>query len=249
MACDPNFADARVTAGLAAVSNAGHGTHVSGIIGAKAASPTGVTGVAPRVQFLAYKVFGCNGSVDNDIVMAALERAAADGAQVINMSLGADYQSWPEDPEAQLVETLTQRGIVVAVAEGNAGNATSGLFSNGTPAVAPDAIAVGSVDNASSFFNRFDVNGTLHPYVQAASAPEAPISGGGTLATVPDTIGCAVEAAHSFDGKIALIQRGTCSFYQKAIQAQNAGAIAVVIYNDVAAAVNPTVAPGAGNPP
>jgi hypothetical protein len=34
----------------------------------------------------------------------------------------------------------------------------------------------------------------------------------------------------------------------KAIQAQNAGAIAVVLYNNVAGGINPTVAPGAGNP-
>ena len=58
-------------------------------------------------------------------------------------------------------------------------------------------------------------------------------------------------------GKIALIRRGsaappapTCGFYNKAINAQNAGAIAVVIYNNVAGALNPTVAPvPAGAPP
>jgi hypothetical protein len=34
-------------------------------------------------------------------------------------------------------------------------------------------------------------------------------------------------------GKAALVSRGTCGFYQKALNAQNAGAIAVVIYNNV----------------
>jgi hypothetical protein len=36
----------------------------------------------------------------------------------------------------------------------------------------------------------------------------------------------------TMDGKIALIRRGTCFFTTKTINAQNAGAIAVVVYND-----------------
>jgi hypothetical protein len=44
-------------------------------------------------------------------------------------------------------------------------------------------------------------------------------------------------------GKIALIRRGTCGFYNKAINAQRAGAIGVVLYNNAAGALNPTVAP------
>src|SRR5439155_7092358 len=53
--CDPNFADAEVAAGRAATSDAGHGTHVAGIIGANAADVNGVTGVAPQAKFLAYR--------------------------------------------------------------------------------------------------------------------------------------------------------------------------------------------------
>eukprot|EP01046_Picozoa_sp_COSAG06_P073970 COSAG06_NODE_22391_length_725_cov_0.718850_1_plen_145_part_10 len=36
----------------------------------------------------------------------------------------------------------------------------------------------------------------------------------------------------SMDGKIALIRRGACFFTSKAINAQNAGAIGVIVYND-----------------
>lgn len=43
-----------------------------------------------------------------------------------------------------------------------------------------------------------------------------------------------------------LIRRGTCGFYEKAVNAQNAGAAAVVLYNNSAGAFNPTVA---GTPP
>jgi minor extracellular serine protease Vpr len=241
--CDPLFADARVAAGDASSSGAGHGTHVAGIIGAKAADANGVTGVAPDVSFLAYRVFGCNGGVDNDIIVSALERAYRDGAQVVNMSIGDDYASWPEEPTAQASDVLVQKGIVVAVAMGNAGGVSTALFSGGDPGTSNEAITVGSVDNAKSFFYSFIVAGVAHPYVQATASPAAPKSGSAPIVTVPDVIGCVPEAAGSLTGKIALIKRGTCGFYVKAIQAQTAGAVGVVLYNNAAGFVNPTVAP------
>jgi minor extracellular serine protease Vpr len=247
--CNPLFADARVAAGDASSSGAGHGTHVAGIIGAKAADANGVTGVAPEVSFLAYRVFGCNGGVDNDIIVSALERAYQEGAQVVNMSIGDDYASWPEEPTAQASDVLVQNGIVVAVAMGNAGGVSTALFSGGDPGTSNEAITVGSVDNAKAFFYSFLVAGVAHPYVQATASPDAPKSGTGTIVTVPDTIGCTPEAAHSLDGKIALIKRGsppapapTCGFFLKASLAQAAGAVGVVLYNNVAGFVNPTVA-------
>ena len=240
--CDPLTADKIVAGGFATSSDAGHGTHVAGIIGAKAADANGVTGVAPRVSFLAYRVFGCVGSVDNDIIVAALERAFNDGAQVVNMSIGDDYASWPEEPTALASDELVKKGVVVAIAMGNAGSVSTGLFSGGDPGTSSGAITVGSVDNNKAFFFSFTVNGVPHPYVQASAAPEAPKSGSASIVTVPDTIGCAPEAAGSLTGKIALIKRGTCTFFVKASHAQAAGAIGVVLYNNVAGFVNPTVA-------
>jgi minor extracellular serine protease Vpr len=247
--CNPLFADARVAAGDASSSGAGHGTHVAGIIGAKAADAAGVTGVAPEVKFLAYRVFGCNGGVDNDIIVAALERAYRDGAQVVNMSIGDDYASWPEEPTAQASDELVRHGIVVAVAMGNAGGVSTALFSGGDPGTSNEAITVGSVDNAKAFFYAFTANGRTIPYVQASAAPDAPRAGTfslaktGTPASTAD--GCGVPSpfpAGAFAGKIVLIRRGTCSFFEKASNAQNAGAVGVILYNNTTGFVNPTVA-------
>jgi minor extracellular serine protease Vpr len=229
--CDPNIG-----------GNGGHGTHVAGIIGAKAAGPTGVTGVAPGVTLLAFKVFGCNGSTADDNIVAALEMAYNAGAQVVNMSLGEDYASWPESPAAQASDLLVGKDVVVVAAEGNAGGVNSALFSGGSPSVGNGVIAVGSIDNAKAFFNELDVDGTLYPYVNAAAAPTAPMSGSAQMATVPDVIGCAPLAPHSLDGEIALIKRGTCSFFAKASNAQAAGAIGVVLYNNTGGFISPTVA-------
>ena len=175
--CNPLTADAIVAAGQATSSDAGHGTHVAGIIGAKAANASGVTGVAPRASFLAYRVFGCVGSVDNDIIVAALERAFNDGAQVVNMSIGDDYVSWPEEPTALASDELVKKGVTVAVAMGNAGSVSTALFSGGDPGTSNEAITVGSVDNNLAFSNTFTVGGHVYGYIQAAAAPTAPLSG------------------------------------------------------------------------
>lgn len=245
--CDPLVADRNVTLGDRS-SVAGHGTHVAGVVGAKAANAGGVTGVAPGVSFLAYRVFGCNGGTDNDNIVAALERAYQDGAQVVNMSIGDDYASWPEEPTAQVSDLLVSKGVVVVAAEGNAGGLGSGLFSGGDPAVGDGVIAVASFDNVKSFFNELEVDGVKYPYVQAAAAPTAPQSGSFPIAAVSPVNGCSTPAAGSLTGKIALIKRGTCPFYNKAANAQAAGAVGVVLYNNAPGFISPTVAPPPGSP-
>jgi hypothetical protein len=61
--------------------------------------------------------------------------------------------------------------------------------------------------------------------------------------TAPVTDGCEAFPANFFAGKIAVIDRGTCSFKTKSLNAQNAGAVGVVIVNNVAG----TPAPGLGD--
>jgi subtilisin family serine protease len=265
--CDPNTADAIVNAGGSTSSDAGHGTHVTGIIGAKAATADGVTGIAPDVQFLAYRVFGCVGSTDNDNIVAALERAYKDGAQVVNMSIGDDYASWPEEPTAQTSDELVKKGVVVVAAEGNAGSVSAALFAGGDPGVGDGVIAVGSVDNAKAFSPLFTFNGSQIGYVQAVAAPNAPTSGTATVQAAPatDPMGCnPVPAGFSYNGNVAVIKRGTpagwvspnpaiftsCGFYLKSKIAMDAGASAVILYNNTAGLLTPTVAPVApGLPP
>ncbi|HMJ05854.1 MAG TPA: PA domain-containing protein, partial [Chthoniobacterales bacterium] len=61
--------------------------------------------------------------------------------------------------------------------------------------------------------------------------------------TAPTTDGCEAFPAGFFNGQIAVIDRGTCSFKAKALNAQNAGATAVIIINNVAG----SPAPGLGD--
>ncbi len=124
----------------------GHGTHVAGIAAGQDTNSS-FTGAAPEATLGAYRVFGCQGSTSSDIILAAMERAMADGMDVVNMSLVADFASWPNYPTSVAADNLVANGINVVVAQGNLGE--FGVLSGGAPASARDAIAVGAIDNTN----------------------------------------------------------------------------------------------------
>jgi len=218
----------------------GHGTHVSGIIGANG----GVTGVAPGVEFHAYRVFGCEGSTSADIMLAAMEMVLDDGADVLNMSIGSAL-TWPQYPTAKGADKLVKQGVVVVASIGNEG--ALGLYGAAAPAIGKNVIGVASFDNTHANVVSFTISpdGTKVGYIAATGAPPAPSSGSfpmsrtGTSTSTAD--GCAALPAGSLTGTVALIRRGTCSFYQKAFNAQSAGAASVVLYNNVPGFISPTV--------
>lgn len=229
----------------------GHGTHVAGIIGANGT----IRGVAPGVTYGAYRVFGCEGSTTSEIMLSAMERAFADGMDILNMSIGAAYQ-WPQYPTAVAASRLVSKGMVVVASIGNEG--ATGLYSAGAPGVGAHVIGTASFDNTDVLLPAFTASpdNASFGYLQAAASGTAPTSGTfplgrtGTPASAAD--GCAVSgggAPGSLTGQAALIRRGTCGFYEKAVLAQAAGAASVIIYNNAAGFINPTVAPVIPPPP
>ena len=168
----------------------GHGTHVSGIVGASPASATGVKGVAPGVKFGAYRVFGCGGSTTDDVMLAAMERAQADGMDVLNMSIGDAFNNWPQSPTARAASALVDAGMVVVASIGNSG--ADGLYSAGAPGVGDKVIGTASYDNTHirQVIFRVSPDGRGFPFGNAAGAPPAPTSG------TP----AAGEDGHSHDG-------------------------------------------------
>jgi subtilisin family serine protease len=214
---------------------AGHGTHVAGIIGAN--DPTnGMKGVAPEVTFGVYRVFGCEGSTDGDIMIAAMERALADGMQVLNMSIGSSFQ-WPQYPTAQAASRLVNKGMVVVASIGNSG--TSGLYAAGAPGLGDKVIGVASFDNTHVLLPYLTVNGRNIGYVTMTFSPNPPTSGTGEIVNID--LACSALPTGSLTGKVALAARGTCSFAIKAVNAINAGAVAVLISNNAAGVFNGTL--------
>ncbi len=219
----------------------GHGTHVAGIVGANGT----IKGVAPGVTFGAYRVFGCAGSTTSDVMVEAMERAYADGMQVVNQSIGSPFQ-WPQYPTARAASRMALKGVVMVASIGNSG--TSGLYAAGAPGVGAEVIGVASYDNVSVTLNQFTLTpgGEAVGYGNATAAPPAPTSGSlpmaktGTTTSTAD--GCSPLAPGSMSGMAVLIRRGSCGFYDKALNAQNAGAAAVVLYNNTTGRISPTVA-------
>ncbi len=103
----------------------GHGTHVAGIAGACTNNGRGISGVAPSATLMPIKVFGRN-DIDFDRVMAdGISLAVANGAHVINLSIGPDplsgsYSSADLFPRTEAaLRAASDLGVVVAAAAGN----------------------------------------------------------------------------------------------------------------------------------
>lgn len=219
----------------------GHGTHVAGIAAADGDTTAGgIKGVAPKATLGAYRVFGCTGSTDSDIMLAAMERAGIDGMDVLNMSIGSAFSTWPDYPTAQAADRLQAKGVVVVASAGNSGQ--YGLFSTGAPGIGNKVIGVASFDNSHVTQNVFTTsNGQTIGYGNASGSPVAPTSGSLKVAVAPgDGLGCTALPTVP-DGTVYLIKRGTCAFHAKAANAQAAGADAVILYNNAPGTINPTV--------
>lgn len=126
----------------------GHGTHVTGIIGARS-NPMGFIGAAPGATIGMYRVFGCSGDLGADVALVAGNKAFEDGADIITLSLGG-ASGWTEDPFSVLMSRIVDAGVVVTVANGNSGSA--GLFLAGTPADGKGVTAVSSVESTLTPF-------------------------------------------------------------------------------------------------
>ncbi|KAK3820444.1 MAG: peptidase S8/S53 domain-containing protein [Benniella sp.] len=151
----------------------GHGTHVAGIIGADATKikkgakpPQPFIGVAPEVTFGAYRVFGCNGSASDDVILAAMELAFNDGMHVINMSLGGG-SAYKYNPTAVLSEKLVAHGMAVIAAAGNDGSEGAWMVSDS--GLGDLATSVASFDNAYGFYHSFTYGSVPHPYAPSVN--------------------------------------------------------------------------------
>lgn len=213
-----------------------HGTHVAGTIAAQQKNNVdyAVKGVAPEVDLYAYRVLGPWGGGNTAGVLAGMDRAIADGMDVINMSLGAQVND-PLYATSVAVNNAMLSGVITVVAAGNSGPNEKTLGSPGTAAL---GISVGASDVSMSiptfsgsastekienmqllgkdFSDRLeDLQGQSLPIVFAGLGKAADFTG------------------KDVKGKLALIQRGEITFDEKIKNAKNAGAKAVLIYNNV----------------
>ncbi len=158
----------------------GHGTHVLGIAGASAGNGVGVSSVAPGATLLPVRVLGDDGSGSVEDVVEGIDYAVAQGADVINLSLGSEVPliGSSEDFDAAIDRALDAGRVVVAAA----GN--SGLPACNQPSGSGRLLCVGSVDenrNRSEFSNFSGNSQAL-----GIMAPGGSLFGPGILSTFND---------------------------------------------------------------
>lgn len=199
-------------------------------------------GVAPKADLYALRVFGCTGSTN--VTEQAIEWAmdpdgdgdTSDHLDLINMSLGAAFGS-EYDTSAVAANNAALAGVIVVASAGNNGDMN---YVTGSPAVASYAISVANSVDSGAIGSAFEIAATtaspvtmpvgLYSGIEAAFGPQS-FSQSGQLAYASPAIGC--SAISGVSGKIALIDRGTCSFATKVKFAQDAGALGVLIANNV----------------
>jgi minor extracellular serine protease Vpr len=236
-----------------------HGTHTAGTVACNAGTVgNGLTlsGIAPKAYLMNYRIFYPSNSPDGfengngwvvEIVQA-IEDAVRDGADVLSNSWGSSHQNtlnWP-DPMVQAAESAVDAGVVGVWAQGNSGPAEG---TGNLPSSSDKVISVGAVTKYATVIDS-TVNVTAPAPVPANlqnldTGPAAfgpAVTHTGPAPYIPAEVanptagpnGCSAYPAGSMTGKIAVIQRGVCEFGFKVLQAQNAGAIGALVYNNAA---------------
>jgi MYXO-CTERM domain-containing protein len=238
----------------------GHGTHVAGIAAGLGVNLDGSTftdsylasldpktfkvfpGVAPEATLFALKIFGCDGGTN--MVARAIEWAVdpdgdgdlSDRLDVLNLSLGGSY-GLHSTTEAELVKNASLAGILLVVAAGNDGDV---FFVTGEPATYTETLSVAATVDEISYLamkivSPASVAGDVPCAEGSFSEPLAttgPITGK-LAATIPERACADLQNPEALAGNIAFIQRGDCYFVDKVQRAVDAGALAVVMVNNV----------------
>ncbi len=222
-----------------------HGTHCSGTVLARDNSD-GVVGVAPAAQLMIGKVLANSGYSSGGSVLAGVDWAVANGADVISMSLGGSGFS---QAFADGVLAANAAGVTVVAAAGNDSSSAPHY-----PSSYPGVISVAAVDSGqvrASFSNFGPTVSVCAPGVGVESTvPQITI--GATWGSVFHTAGTLTGGAGrdvtgqaiycgqglvagdfpaGVSGNIAHIRRGGDTFGNKAQRAIDAGAIGVIISN------------------
>ena len=239
-----------------------HGTHVAGIAAGDMISDaegTEISGIARDAQIVMMKVFkneiidemsGFHISyVDTDALIAALEDAAKLKADVINLSFGSPGPDSDSALCRDAIAALNNAGIIVVAAAGNNSNNVieEGVYYDistsepdthtvGEPSSFKEALSVASANNSFRREPCFLIEGLDDeiPYIEG----EGIVLSDQLSDDIYEYVYCGLGAPEDFEGKdiegkIAFIDRGTLSFAEKAFNAMQAGAIAMVVCDNI----------------
>lgn len=182
----------------------GHGTHVASTIAGRGEK---YRGVAPDAKLLAGKV--CESRFCREsAILAGMNWAAEQGADVVNLSLGGTDRPGTDPLERAIDRISEEHGTLFVVAAGNAPGCTSPRAGVTSPATADAALAVGAVDKADQLADFSCIgprigDGALKPdltapgvdIVAAEAGTQGHVSASGTSMATPHVAGAAAILA------------------------------------------------------
>jgi minor extracellular serine protease Vpr len=218
-----------------------HGTHTAGIAAGiydptlnavvNGVSIDDMSGIAPGAWLGNYNVFP-GGVLDarSEDILNAVDAAVADGMDVLNLSLGGSYHG-NNDLLAIGLDNAADAGVVVAVAAGNSGPGQGTLES---PGRARKVITVAASTNKHFVGQPFTypMGGGTTVGAAVGDFPPLPTSSFGLFFNSQLTACTSVDPGAS--GNVVVVDRGGCTFSTKVRSAIAAGAIGVVVLNNVA---------------
>lgn len=224
----------------------GHGSHVAGIAAGSVTEVTyqgkalEISGVAPGAYIMSYKALflQTNGSVTGSTITLglALEQAVNDGADIINNSWGGDPgEPVSETPYLQAFLNAEAAGVLVVSAAGNDGPHP---YTLNCPGCIETGLTVAANDHGRYFKSQVSYKSALWD-----SQP-----GQGNFAWAEDiqakltlldqvqpnnATACSAISNDAAYGRIVLAKRGDCTFTEKAHYAEQAGAVGLVVEDNV----------------
>ncbi len=239
-----------------------HGTHVAGIAAGNGGE---IQGIAKDAQIAGMQVFADSGGAGWEAIMAALEDCVVLGVDAANLSLGSPcgFTHYYSPSYAQTFENLVNAGVNLSMSAGNEystalGNAWASSSTSigyampedpdygvtGSPATWPQSLSIASVDNSKSSSNyilNVDTE-AMYSYTENAENPVhlVPTFGGQTIpfVAVPGYGTPEDFAQVDVNGKAAVVSRGEINFVDKGKNAEAAGAIACIVYNNTDGSIN-----------
>ncbi|MDB4849977.1 S8 family serine peptidase [Nitrosopumilus sp.] len=212
------------------MDNNGHGTKVAGII----AADGNTLGVAHKAKILAYKVSEDGEGVSSELITSAIEKAIEDKADIINISLGVNRTNSKID---SAVNHALDNGIFVVTAAGNDGPK---LETIGSPGRNLESLTIGATYNnmTSSLIATLEIDEKQYTVIPMVGAPKTNESVTGKI--IFGGFG-KMDYLENLDVKdaILIVERGSdvegelLFFSIKEMNAVNAGAKALIVYNNV----------------
>jgi minor extracellular serine protease Vpr len=225
--------------GLDAQAIQDHGTHTAGIaagVTGKTAVVNGVeiddmSGIAPGAWLGNYNVFpGGVLNARSEDILNAVDAAIEDGMDVLNLSLGGSYHG-NNDLLANGLDNAVDAGLVVAVAAGNSGPGQGTLES---PGRARKIITVAASTNKHFVGQEFTYPAGGGTTIDAAAGEFPPLPVGPFGLYFNTQLNGCTSVDPGASGNVVVVNRGTCTFSAKVRNAIAAGAVGVVVINNVA---------------